>query len=63
MATENKTTRPSEPTRYRLSATERRAARLAEVANKQADLKREAAERRAKRAAHVTPNSPGPSAG
>jgi hypothetical protein len=39
-----------EPTRYRLSATERRAARLAEIANKQADLKREAAERRAKRA-------------
>jgi hypothetical protein len=36
--------------RYRLSATERRAARLAEIANKQADLKREAAERRAKRA-------------
>ncbi|MGI8413327.1 MAG: hypothetical protein ACR2LV_08275 [Solirubrobacteraceae bacterium] len=38
-------------TRYRLSANERRAARLAEVANKQADLKREAAQRRAERAA------------
>lgn len=51
MASQDKVSVPSEPARYRLSATERRAARLAEVANKQADLKREAAERRAKRAA------------
>jgi hypothetical protein len=32
---------------YRLSANERREARFAEISNKQADLKREAAERRA----------------
>jgi hypothetical protein len=35
---------------YRLSANERREARFAEISNKQADLKREAAERGAKRA-------------
>ena len=40
----------TETNTYRLSADERRAARFAEVSNKQADLKREAAERGAKRA-------------
>ncbi len=42
-----------QPTPRWLSATERRAAHFAEVANKQADLKREAAERRAARAARA----------
>jgi hypothetical protein len=50
MASKNQVTVSTDSTKYRLSSTERRAARLAEVANKQADLKREAAERRAKRA-------------
>jgi hypothetical protein len=36
---------------YRLTAEERRAARVAGIAGKQGELKREAAERRAKRAA------------
>jgi len=38
-----------QPPKPHLSATERRAAQFAAVANKQADLKREAAERRAAR--------------
>ncbi len=59
MASEDAGSRPSAPTRYRLSANERRAARLAEVANKQADLKREAAERRAQRAADAAANGAG----
>jgi hypothetical protein len=40
----------TETNTYRLSANERREARFAEISNKQADLKREAAERGAKRA-------------
>jgi hypothetical protein len=50
MAPKNKVSVSSEPNTYRLSANERRAARLAEISNKQGDLKREAAERRARRA-------------
>jgi hypothetical protein len=50
MARKNKVSVSTEPNKYRLSSNERRAARLAEIANKQAELKREAAERRAKRA-------------
>ena len=42
-----------QPTRW-LSATERRAAHFAEVANRQAVLKAEAAQRRAARAARAT---------
>jgi hypothetical protein len=75
MAPRHKVTTSTTQTNYRLSSDERRAARLAEIANKQSDLKREAAERRAKRtadeAAQATPapsapttdqaNSPGPS--
>jgi hypothetical protein len=53
MASKNKVTVSTDSTKYRLSSTERRAARLAAIANKQADLKREAAERRAKRARDV----------
>jgi hypothetical protein len=40
----------TETNTYRLSANERREARFAEISNKQADLKREAAERGVKRA-------------
>jgi hypothetical protein len=51
MAPRHKVTTTTTTTNYRLSSDERRAARLAEIANKQSDLKREAAERRAKRTA------------
>ena len=47
---------PQPPKRW-LSATERRAAHFAEVANKQIVLKAEAAERRAARAARTEPTS------
>jgi len=53
MAPRHKVTHSTAPTNYRLSSDERRAARLAEIANKQSDLKREAAERRAKRSAEA----------
>jgi hypothetical protein len=43
----------AEPARRRLTTTERRAAQFAEAANKQADLKREAAERLAARQART----------
>jgi hypothetical protein len=49
---------------YRLTAEERRAARVAGIAGKQGELKREAAERRAQRAAESekpSVNSPAPS--
>ena len=55
MAPRHKVTHSTAPTNYRLSSEERRAARLAEIANKQSDLKREAAERRAKRSAEAEP--------
>jgi hypothetical protein len=38
------------PTQYRLSSADRHAARVEEIAGQQRELKREAAERRAKRA-------------
>jgi hypothetical protein len=60
MASKHKITVSTSPTSYRLSSNERRAARLAEIANKQSDLKREAAERRAKRAAEAEANDPPP---
>jgi len=50
MAPKNKVSVSTDSQTYRLSANERRAARVAEIANKQGELKREAAERRAKRA-------------
>jgi hypothetical protein len=50
MPRKNKVSVTTEPTKYRLSSSERRAAQLADIAGKQGDLKREAAERRAKRA-------------
>jgi hypothetical protein len=66
MAPRHKVTTSTTPTSYRLSSDERRAARLAEIANKQSDLKREAAERRAKRtadAAAEATSAPAPLAG
>jgi hypothetical protein len=50
MPLKNKVTLSTAPSKHSLSSAERRAAEFAEVANKQADLKREAAERRALRA-------------
>ena len=50
MPARNKVTVSSEPSKRTLSTTERRAAQFAEVANKQAELKQEAADRRASQA-------------
>jgi hypothetical protein len=50
MAAKSKVTVSTEPAKRILSTTERRAAQFAEVANRQAELKREAAERRALKA-------------
>ncbi len=49
MAPKSKVVVSSAPAMYRPSSNERRNARLAEIAGKQGELKREAAERRAKR--------------
>lgn len=49
MAAKNKMTVSMEPTNRRPSSAQRRAAQIAAVSTKQAELKREAAERRAKR--------------
>jgi hypothetical protein len=58
MAPKNKVSVSTDSQTYRLSANERRAARVAEIANKQSELKREAAERRAKRAKEPETASP-----
>ena len=50
MAAKNNLTVSVKPTNQRPSAAQRRAAQIAAVSTKQAELKREAAERRAKRA-------------
>jgi hypothetical protein len=60
MASKHKVTVSTEPSIYRLSASERRAARTAEIANQQGELKREAAERRAKRESESKADSDGP---
>ncbi len=54
MAAKNKLTVSTQPTNQRPSSAQRRAAQIAAISNKQADLKREAAERAAKRAASST---------
>jgi hypothetical protein len=51
MAPRNKVTVTAQPTRHRPTTRERRAAELEALSGHQAQLKREAAERRAKRAA------------
>ena len=50
MATRHKIKVSTDPTNRRLTSSERREARLAEISGKQGELKREAAERRAQRA-------------
>jgi hypothetical protein len=50
MATKRKVTVSVQPPKHRLSAAERRSAQIASLATKQAELKQEAAERRAARA-------------
>jgi hypothetical protein len=49
MAAKSKVTVSTEPAKRILNTTERRAAQFAEVANRQAELKHEAAERRARK--------------
>jgi hypothetical protein len=49
MAPKNKVSLSTEPTKYRLSSAERHALRIAEIAGKQAELKAQAAARRAQR--------------
>jgi len=51
MATKHKLTVSVQPAKHRPTSAERRQAQVEMVATKQAELKREAAERRAKRAA------------
>jgi hypothetical protein len=50
MAPKSKVTVSVQPAKHRPSSAERRAAQIEMLSTKQADLKREAAERRAKRA-------------
>jgi hypothetical protein len=54
MAAKKKVTVSISPTTRRPSSAERRAEQLATLSNKQADLKREAAERREARAARLS---------
>ena len=61
MATKHKVTVSQQPAAQRQSYAERRDARSAALATQQADLKREAAERRARRDAIAEdPNQPAP---
>jgi hypothetical protein len=50
MAAKHKVTVSVQPTNHRLSSAERRAAQIASLSNKQAELKQEAADRAAARA-------------
>jgi hypothetical protein len=59
VATKNKVTVSVNPVKHRPTSSERRAAQIAALSTQQADLKREAAERRARRAE----NPPAPSDG
>ena len=56
MASRNKVDVSTGPTVRQMSSKDRHAARFAEVANKQSELKREAAERRARREAAAAAN-------
>jgi hypothetical protein len=60
MAQRHRVTVSTQTQSYRMTADERRAARVAEIAGKQGDLKREAAERRAQRERQAPANSPAP---
>ncbi len=59
MAVKNKVTVSTRPTTGRATTAERRAAQIAALSTKQAELKQEAAERRAKRA-NQPPTAPTP---
>ena len=60
MAQRHRVTVSTQTQTYRMTADERRAARVAEIAGKQGDLKREAAERRAKRERQTPAKSAAP---
>ena len=62
MAGRNNVNVSTGPANQRMSSQERHAARVAEVANKQRELKQEAAQRRAKREADAAANSDAPAA-
>jgi hypothetical protein len=59
MAVRNKVTVSTRPTHPRGNAAERRAAEIASLSTKQAELKQEAADRRAARANQNPPAAPG----
>jgi hypothetical protein len=58
MAAKHKVTVSNQPTQHRLTSAERRAAQIASLSTKQAELKQEAAERRAKRVVTEPPPAP-----
>jgi hypothetical protein len=60
MAAKHKMAVSTQPTNGRTSAAERRAAQIASLSNRQAELKQEAAERRAQRASRNAPAAPTP---
>lgn len=60
MAAKHKVTVSVQPTNHRPSSAERRAAQVASLSTQQAELKQEAAERRAKRASQSPPAVPAP---
>jgi hypothetical protein len=62
MAAKHKVTVTAQPTNHRPTAAERRAAEIASLPGKQAELKRQSAERRAKRAAAGGQPASGPRA-
>jgi hypothetical protein len=61
VAAKNKVTVSVNPVKHRPSSSERRAAQIAALSTQQADLKREAAERRAQRAEN--PHAPSDAGG
>jgi hypothetical protein len=62
MAPRNKVNVSTGPTIHRMSSKERHAARTAEIANEQSELKQEAAQRRANREADAATNNNAPAA-
>jgi hypothetical protein len=60
MPAKHKMTVSVQPTSHRPSSAERRAAEIASLSNRQAELKQEAAERRAERAAGGEPDASTP---
>ena len=62
MARRNDVNVSTGPTVQRMSSTERHAARVAEIAHQQSELKQEAAQRRAKREADAAASSDAPAA-